>query len=73
MHSEHPDSFEATVTAELPQRLYRLEMTDGTTLVAGPSEEAKRLGVTIRTGQRVRVQRARLDPARGIIIGLSER
>lgn len=70
MQSEHPDTFEATVTAELPQRLYRLETTDGTILTAGPSEEAKRLGVTIRTGQRVLVQRASLDPARGIIIAL---
>jgi len=63
---------EATVTAELPQRLFRLETTDGTRLVAGPSEEARRLGVQIRTGQRVLVREASLDPGRGVIIGLLE-
>lgn len=63
---------EATVTAELSQRLFRLEMSDGNQLVAGPSEEAKRLGVQIRTGQRVLVRKASLDPGRGMIIGLAE-
>ena len=36
-------------------------------------EEAKRLGVQIRTGQRVLVREASLDPGRGVIIGLAER
>jgi len=61
---------EATVLAELPQQLYRLETAEGQ-LVAGPSEECKRLGVFVRTGQRVLVRRASLDPGRGVILGLA--
>ena len=53
--------------AELPQQLFRLDTEEGP-LIAGPSEEAKRLGVRIRTGQRVLATRASLDPGRGIII-----
>jgi hypothetical protein len=63
-------TFEATVLAELPQQLYRLESSEGQ-LIAGPSEESKRLGMQYRTGQRVLVRRASLDPGRGIILGLS--
>lgn len=65
-------TFEATVVAELPQQLFRLDSSEGQ-LVAGPSEECKRLGVTVRTGQRVLARRASLDPGRGVIIGLSSR
>ena len=64
-------TFEATVVAELPQQLFRLETTEGR-LVAGPSEECKRLGVPVRTGQRVLVRRASLDPGRGVILGLAD-
>ena len=60
-------TFEATVIAELPQQLFRLETEEGP-LVANLSEEAKRLGVKFRTGQRVLVRRASLDPGRGIIV-----
>ena len=63
-------TLEATVIAELPQQLFRLETEDGP-LIAGRSEEAKRLGLQIRTGQRVLVRRASLDPGRGIIVGLA--
>ncbi|PRP91494.1 hypothetical protein ENSA5_54680 [Enhygromyxa salina] len=63
-------TFEATVVAELPQQLFRLETTEGQ-LVAGPSEECKRLGVPVRTGQRVLVRKASLDPGRGVILGLA--
>lgn len=67
-------TFEATVVAELPQQLFRLESSDSqqlTQLVAGPSEECKRLGIIVRTGQRVLVRRASLDPGRGVILGLA--
>jgi hypothetical protein len=63
-------TFEAIVTAELPQQLFRLESPEGP-LVAGPSEECKRLGVFVRTGQRVLVRRASLDPGRGVILGIA--
>ena len=63
-------TFEATVVAELPQQLFRLESEDGE-LIASRSEEAKRLGLRIRTGQRVLAKKAGLDPGRGIIIGLA--
>jgi hypothetical protein len=63
-------TFEAIIIAELPQQLYRLETAEGQ-LVAGPSEECKRLGVCVRTGQRVLVRRASLDPGRGVILGLA--
>ncbi len=66
-----PTTFEATVTAELPQQLFRLDSESGP-LTAGPSEEAKRLGVRIRTGQRVLVHRASLDPGRATIVGLAD-
>ncbi len=62
------DLFEATVVAELPQQLFRLETNDGE-LIASRSEEAKRLGMRIRTGQRVLARKAGLDPGRGIIVG----
>jgi hypothetical protein len=62
-------TFEATVVAELPQQLFRLEAFEGQ-LVAGPSEECKRLGIIVRTGQRVLARRASLDPGRGVILGL---
>lgn len=64
-------TIEATVVAELPQQLFRLETPEGP-LVAGRSEECKRLGVSLRTGQRVWVRRARLDPGRGVILGLAQ-
>ncbi len=59
----------AKVTAELPQRLFRLTLDDDTTIIAGLSIEAKRLGLPINVGMRVTVRRARLDPARGTILG----
>ena len=60
----------ATVVAELPQRLFRLQFSDGTVVVAGPSEEFGRLARPIRTGAKVRVRRAALDPGRGTIVAL---
>jgi len=80
----HADTFEATVVAELPQHLYRLEVSrafgpdeaehrSGAVLTASLSLDARRLGVHVRTGQRVLVQRASLDPGRGIITGLALR
>ncbi len=72
MHSAASEAVEATVTAELPQRLFRLQFSDGTVVVAGPSEELGRLARPIRTGTRVRVRRARLDPSRGTIVAIVE-
>ena len=69
--SHEPPAVQATVTEELPNRLYEVETVDGNRLRAGPSEEAKRLGVDIRKGSRVFVRPARLDPGRGVIIGLA--
>ena len=69
MNTTQP-TIEGTVIAELPQQLFRLETDDGT-VVAGRSPEATRLGLQIRTGQRVLVQRASLDPGRGVIVGLA--
>ena len=63
-------TIEATVVAELPQQLFRLESEDGE-LIASRSEEAKRLGLRIRTGQRVLAKKAGLDPGHAIIIGLA--
>ncbi len=68
--SEHDGQLlDATVLAELPQRLFRLSLADDTTIIAGLSTEAKRLGLPINVGMRVTVRRARLDPARGTIFG----
>ncbi len=72
----HVTTIEATVVAELPQHLYRLETSSqpsGAVLTASLSLEARRRGVHVRTGQRVLVQRASLDPGRGIITGLAQR
>ena len=63
---------DATVVTELPQRLYRLKTDDGTLLTAGASEDALRTGLAIVVGGRVRVRRASLDPARGVIVGLPD-
>jgi hypothetical protein len=82
MNNFHANTFEATVVAELPQHLYRLEVSrafgpdeaehlSGAVLTASLSVDARRLGVHVRTGQRVLVQRASLDPGRGIITGLA--
>lgn len=68
MSVEANDAVEATVVAELPQRLFRLQISDGTVVIAGPSEELKRLARPLRTGHRVLLRRARLDPGRGIIV-----
>jgi translation initiation factor IF-1 len=78
MSIAQPTTLEATVIAELPQHLYRLELPSeggagGTVITAGLSDEARRLGVHLRTGQRVLVRRASRDPGRGIITGLSAR
>jgi translation initiation factor IF-1 len=75
MNNFHANTFEATVVAELPQHLYRLEASQpaGAVLMASLSLEARRSGVHVRTGQRVLVQRASLDPGRGIITGLAFR
>jgi hypothetical protein len=62
----------AVVVAELPQRLFRLKTADGDEIVAGPSPQAQRLGLRLQPGQSVRVKRARLDPGRGVIVGLAE-
>lgn len=64
------DTVEATVTAELPQQLFRLQISDGTVILAGRSEELGRLARPIRAGVRVLVRRARLDPSRGTIVAL---
>jgi translation initiation factor IF-1 len=58
----------ATVVAELPQRLYRLETEDGTTIIAGESPQARRLGLGIKAGDKVRVRRAQHDVGRGTIL-----
>ena len=73
MHEARPTFFEATVIAELPQRLFRLESSaaEGAVVTASLSEDARRRGVHVRTGQRVLVRRASLDPSRGIITGLA--
>jgi translation initiation factor IF-1 len=70
-NSSEPPAVKATVIEELPNRLYELETEDGRRLKAGPSEEAKRLGMDIRKGKRVWVRPARLDPGRGVITGTS--
>lgn len=70
----HANTIEAVVVAELPQHLFRLETTTPeAVLTASLSLEARRRGVNVRTGQRVLVQRASLDPGRGIITGLALR
>jgi len=72
MHSSANDAVRATVMAELPQRLFRLQISDGTVVIAGPSEELGRLARPIRTGTTVMIRRARLDPGRGTIVALVE-
>jgi hypothetical protein len=68
--NEQNPIFEAAVLAELPQQLFRLETDEGP-LIAGLSPEAKRLGLRIRTGQRVLARRVSLDPGRGVITGIA--
>lgn len=66
------DAVEATVTAELPQQLFRLQISDGTVILAGRSEELGRLARPIRMGSKVMVRRTRLDPGRGTIVSIVE-
>ena len=75
MNVTYADTFEATVVAELPQQLFRLETEppQRAVLTASLSAEARRVGVHVRTGQRVLVRRASLDPGRGVIMGLALR
>ncbi len=72
MQSSVNEAVQATVVAELPQRLFRLQFSDGTVVIAGPSEELGRLARPIRMGTTVMVRRARLDPGRGTIVALVE-
>ncbi|HWB79401.1 MAG TPA: hypothetical protein VG755_30775 [Nannocystaceae bacterium] len=55
--------------AELPTQLFSVITDEGTTLIAGLSAEAKRLGVAIAIGSRVEVRAANKDPNRGTILG----
>ena len=64
----NPAVLNATVVAELPQRLFRLETEDGTTLIAGESPQTRRLGLAIKAGDRVRVRPAAYDKGRGTIL-----
>ena len=76
MNTALPTTFEATVIAELPQHLFRLELPSAggaIVIMESLSDEARRLGVHVRTGQRVLVRRASRDPGRGIITGLCAR
>ncbi len=59
----------ATIVADLPQRLYRLETEEGALLVAGLSPQVQRLGTTFKPGDRVRVRPASSDTGRGTILG----
>ncbi|MGH1348090.1 MAG: hypothetical protein ACRBN8_41425 [Nannocystales bacterium] len=61
----------ATILADLPQRLYRLKTEGGSQLVAGLSPEVQRLGTTYKPGDRVRVRPAASDLGRGTILGPS--
>ncbi len=61
----------ATILADLPQRLYRLETEDGTQLIAGLSPRIQRLGKTFKPGDHVRVRPAGHDDSRGTILGLT--
>jgi translation initiation factor IF-1 len=67
-----PAVLNATVVAELPQRLFRLETENGTTLIAGESPNARRLGLAIKAGDRVRVRPAPYDAGRGTILDRTE-
>jgi hypothetical protein len=67
-HDERDERVIATITAELPHRLYRLKTQDGALITAGASPDATRLGISFRIGMSVTVRRARLDPARGTIL-----
>ena len=60
----------ATILADLPQRLYRLTTEGGSQLVAGLSPQVQRLGTTFKPGDRVRVRPAASDLGRGTILGL---
>jgi translation initiation factor IF-1 len=60
----------ATILADLPQRLYRLKTEGGSQLVAGLSPQVQRLGTTFKPGDRVRVRPAASDLGRGTILGL---
>ena len=75
MSIAQPTTVEANVIAELPQHLFRLELPSagGAVITASLSDQARRLGVHVRTGQRVLVHRASRDPGRGIITGLCAR
>lgn len=72
MRASPSDAVTATVLEELPNRLFRVRAEDGTVIVAGPSPEAKRLGIIVRRGTKVLVRRASHDPARGSILGLAK-
>ncbi len=61
----------ATIVADLPQRLYRLETEGGSSLVAGLSPQVQRLGTSFKPGDRVRVRPASSDLGRGTILGLA--
>jgi len=67
------EAVNATIVADLPQRLYRLETEGGSQLVAGLSPQVQRLGTAFKPGDRVRVRPAASDLGRGTILGLAVR
>ena len=58
---------EAVIVAELPQRLFRVRSGDQS-WTASLSGHLRRVGTQLRTGQRVLVREATLDPGRAIIL-----
>lgn len=58
-----------TIEEALPSALYRVQLDDGRTLVAGLSTEARRTLVKVAPGDRVSVMESPFDPTRGKIVG----
>lgn len=63
-----PSSEEAIVEALLPQRLFRLKTKDDV-IIAGLAPIFQQTGASLLVGQRVLIQRMRLDPGRGLVVG----
>ena len=59
---------EGVVTDALTHAMFRVELADGTEVLAHLSGRTRRLSVKVLPGDRVRVELSPIDPSRGRII-----
>ena len=68
MKKEPGQAVEGTVTDDLPNDLYKVELDNGSTVVAHVGPQMRLKFTRIRPGERVRVELSTYDHSRGRIV-----